>query len=51
MTTDPPRHRRMPARDRQMLAAAYVPAIAFATVLIAARFSGTRRHQPKGLLR
>jgi hypothetical protein len=37
----------MSVRDRQMLAAAYAPAIAFAAVLIAARISGTRRRQPR----
>ena len=31
----------MPARDRQMLAAAYLPVIAFAAVLIAARDAGS----------
>jgi hypothetical protein len=36
----------MSARDRQMLAAAYLPVIAFATVLIAAQISRPRRHQP-----
>jgi hypothetical protein len=41
----------MSARDRQMLAAAYVPVIAFATVLIAARISRTRRHQLQAVLR
>jgi hypothetical protein len=35
----------MSARDRQVLAAAYLPVIAFATVLVAARISRTRRHQ------
>jgi hypothetical protein len=38
---------RMSARDRQMLAAAYLPVIAFGAVLIAAGISGTRRHQLK----
>ena len=41
----PARRHRMSARDRQMLAAAYLPVIAFAAVLIAARISRTRRHQ------
>jgi hypothetical protein len=41
----------MSARDRQMLAAAYLPVIAFAPVLIAARISGTRRHQLQAALR
>jgi hypothetical protein len=40
----PARRHRMSARDRQMLTAAYVPVIAFAAVLIAARISRTRRH-------
>jgi predicted MFS family arabinose efflux permease len=39
------RSHHMSVRDRQMLAAAYAPAIAFAAVLIAARFSRTRRRQ------
>jgi hypothetical protein len=37
--------------DRQMLAAAYLPVIAFAAVLIAARTSLTRRHQLQTALR
>jgi hypothetical protein len=37
--------------DRQMLAAAYLPVIAFAAVLIAARISGTRRHRLRAVLR
>jgi hypothetical protein len=41
----------MPARDRQMLATAYLPVIAFAAVLIAARISRTRRHQLQAALR
>ena len=41
----------MSARDRQMLAAAYLPVIAFAAVLIAARIPGTRRHQLRAALR
>ena len=44
------RHR-MSARDRQMLAAAYLPVIAFAAVLIAARTSGSRGHQLQAALR
>jgi hypothetical protein len=40
------RRYRMSARDRQMLAAAYLPVIAFGGVLIAAGISRTRRHQP-----
>jgi hypothetical protein len=47
----PARRHRISARDRQMLAAAYVPAVAFATVLIAARISRTRRHQLQAVLR
>jgi hypothetical protein len=47
----PARRQRMSARDRQMLAAAYLPVIAFATVLIAARISRTRRHQLQPVLR
>jgi hypothetical protein len=35
----------MSARDRQMLTAAYLPVIAYAAVLIAARTSHSRRHQ------
>jgi hypothetical protein len=41
----PARRHRISARDRQMLAAAYWPVIAFAAALIAARISHTRRHQ------
>jgi hypothetical protein len=37
----------MSVRDRQMLAAAYAPAIAFAAVLIAARISHTHRRQQR----
>jgi hypothetical protein len=40
----------MSARDRQMLAAAYLPVMAFAAVLIAARISRTHRHQLQGAL-
>ena len=47
----PARRHRMSARDRQMLAATYWPVIAFAAVLIAARISGTRRHQLQAALR
>ena len=41
----PARRHRMSARDRQMLAAAYLPIIAFGAMLIVERTSGTRRHQ------
>jgi hypothetical protein len=41
----------MSARDRQMLAAAYWPVIAFAAALIAARISRTCRHQLQAALR
>jgi hypothetical protein len=41
----------MSAHDRQMLAAAYWPVIAFAAVLITARISRTRRHQRQAALR
>jgi hypothetical protein len=34
-----------------MLVAAYLPVIAFGAVLIAARISGTRRHQLQAALR
>ena len=47
----PARRHCMSARDRQMLAAAYLPVIAFAAMLIAARISGTRRHQLQAALR
>ena len=47
----PARRYRMSARDRQMLAAAYLPVIAFATVLIVERISRTRRHQKRAALR
>ena len=47
----PARCHRMSARDRQMLAAAYLPVIAFGAVLIAARTSRTRRHQLQAALR
>jgi hypothetical protein len=40
----------MSAGDRQMLVA-YWPVAAFAAVLIAARTSGTRRHQQRAALR
>jgi hypothetical protein len=41
----------MSAPDRQMLAAAYLPVIVFAAVLIAARIPGKRRHQLQAALR
>jgi hypothetical protein len=41
----------MSALDRQMLAAASLPVIAFTAVLIASRISRTRRHQPQAALR
>jgi hypothetical protein len=41
----------MSPRDRQMLAAAYLPVIAFDVVLIAARILRTRRHQLQAALR
>jgi hypothetical protein len=44
------RHR-MSARDRQMLAAAYLPVIAFTAVLIVARISGMRHHRLQAVLR
>ena len=47
----PARRYRMSARDRQMLAAAYLPVIAFGAVLIAARTGSTRRHQLRAALR
>ena len=47
----PARRHRMSARDRQMLAAAYLPIIAFGAVLIAARTSGSRRYQLQAALR
>jgi hypothetical protein len=47
----PPRRHRMSARDRQMLAAAYGPVLAFAAVLIAVRISRTYRRQPQTVLR
>jgi hypothetical protein len=40
----------MPARDRQMLTAAYLPVIAFGAVLMAGRAWGTRRHQLQEVL-
>lgn len=45
------RRHRMSARDRQMLAAAYVPVIAFGAALIGARISRTRRHHLQTALR
>jgi hypothetical protein len=47
----PARRHGMSARDRQMLAAAYWPVIAFAAVLIAARVARTRRHRLHAVLR
>jgi hypothetical protein len=41
----------MSARDRQMLAAAYVPFIVFAAVLIVTRISRTHPHQRQAVLR
>jgi hypothetical protein len=41
----------MTERDRQMLAGAYLPVIAFAAVLIAARISRTRQYQRQAALR
>jgi hypothetical protein len=41
----------MSVRDRQMLAAAYAPVIAFGAVLIAARIWRTGRHQLRAALR
>jgi hypothetical protein len=48
MTTETVRYHHMSARDRQMLAAAYLPVIAFATVLFAARISRSRRRVSPG---
>jgi hypothetical protein len=45
------RRHRISARDREVLAAAYLPVIAFGAVLIAARISRTRRHQLQAALR
>ena len=47
----PARRQRVSARDRQMLAAAYVPIIVIAAVLIAARVSRTRGHLLRAALR
>jgi hypothetical protein len=47
----PARRQCLSARDRQMLAAAYLPVIAFAAVLIAARTMGTRPHHLQAALR
>ena len=44
------RHR-MSSRDRQMLAVAYSPIIAFAAVLVAAQIWRTGRHQLQAALR
>jgi len=41
----------MSARDRQMLTAAYLPVIAFAAALIAARISRTHRHELQAAFR
>jgi hypothetical protein len=41
----------MSARDRQMLAAAYLPVIAFGALQIGVRTSRTRRHQLQAALR
>ncbi len=48
---NPARRRRLSVRDRQMLIAAYLPAIAFGAVLIAARTSGKRPTQLQAGLR
>jgi hypothetical protein len=48
MTTETVRYRQEPARDRQLLAAAYLPVIAFAAVLLAARISRSRRRVSPG---
>ena len=47
----PARRIHVSPRDRQMLAAAYWPVIAFAAVLITVRVSRTRRHQQQAALR
>jgi hypothetical protein len=47
----PSRLHRMSACDRQILAVAFLPVIAFATALIAARISRPRRHQLQAVLR
>jgi hypothetical protein len=47
----PARRHRVSARDRQMLVAAYSPVMAFAVVVMVARFSDTRRHQLPSVLR
>jgi hypothetical protein len=44
------RHR-MSASDRQVLAAAYLPVIAFGAVLIGVRTSRTQRDQPQAASR
>jgi hypothetical protein len=41
----------MSARDRQMLAGAYLPVIVFGSVLIAARVARARRHPLQAALR
>ncbi len=48
MTGETVRYRHMSARDRQMLAGAYLPVIAFASVLLAARISRSRRRVSPG---
>ena len=47
----PARWHGMSAHDRQMLAAAYWPVIAFAAVLIAARVPRTRRPRLQAAIR
>ena len=47
----PARCHHMSARDRQMLAAAYLPVIAFGAVLIGVRTSRTRRDRLQTALR
>jgi len=47
----PARRHHMSAHDRQMLAGAYLPVIAFVVVLIAARVPRSRRHQRQAALR
>jgi hypothetical protein len=41
----------MSARDRRMLAAAYLPIIVFGAVLIAARVSGSRGYRLQAAMR
>lgn len=45
------RRRRMPARDRQMLTAAYLPVIGFVVAKIAVHFCSPRGRQLHGSLR